>query len=93
MPRISEPGRYLWVKVVGMLKQNWATVESSNAAGVQVRFITDTGGIFDEMTFGSEAEADAKETARLGRVLLRYLIRYLIGCLKDKGLSRIRLSP
>ena len=59
MPRISEPGRDLWVKVVGMLQQNWAAIEPSDAAGLQVRFITDTGGIFDEMTFASEADAVA----------------------------------
>ena len=49
----------LWVKVVGMLQQNWAAIDPADPAAVRVRFITDTSGVFDEMTFSSEAEAVA----------------------------------
>lgn len=49
----------LWVKVVGMLQQNWAAIEQTDSAGVRICFITDTSGVFDEMTFGSAAEAVA----------------------------------
>ena len=41
-----------------MLQQNWAAVESG-AEGVRVYFINDTGVVFDEMAFISEAEAIA----------------------------------
>lgn len=59
MPRSNESGCDLWVKVVGMLQQNWAAIEPTDAAGVRVCFITDTGGVFDEMTFFSDTEAVA----------------------------------
>lgn len=59
MPRINEAGCDLWVKVVRMLQQSWAAIEENGAAGVRVCFITDTGGVFDEMNFASEAEAIA----------------------------------
>ena len=59
MPRSSQPDCDLWVKIVGMLQQNWAAVEPTDAAAVRVIFITDTSGVFDEIAFGSEAEAVA----------------------------------
>ena len=59
MDEAPDIGSDLWVKVVGMLQQNWAVIEPNDATGVSARFITDTGGIFDAMTFASEAEAVA----------------------------------
>jgi hypothetical protein len=52
-------GDDLWVKVVEMLQQNWATIEPEPSGGVHVYFVSDTGGIFDKMSFGSKAEAVA----------------------------------
>ncbi len=55
LPPIS--GNDLWVRVVEMLQQNWAAIEADASGAVRVYFVSDTGGIFDEMTFTSEAEA------------------------------------
>lgn len=52
-----------WVKVVEMLQQNWALIESVPAGGVCVYFISDTSGVFDEISFSSVDEA----IAALGR--------------------------
>ena len=51
--------RDYWVKVVGMLEQNWALIETGNAASPDVRvfFIGDTSGVFDEMSFRSSDDA------------------------------------
>jgi hypothetical protein len=51
--------RDFWVKVVGMLEQNWALIETGDAAshGVRVFFIGDTSSVFDEMSFGSSDDA------------------------------------
>lgn len=51
--------RDFWVKVVGMLEQNWALVETSDdqSAEVRVFFMGDTSGVFDEMSFPSTDEA------------------------------------
>ena len=50
-------GDHLWVKVVEMLQQNCTAIEPAVSGAVHVYFISDTGGVFDEMTFASEAEA------------------------------------
>jgi hypothetical protein len=52
-------GDRLWVKVVEMLQQNWAATERDASGGVRIYFISDTGGVFDEMAFASETEAIA----------------------------------
>lgn len=54
-------GNDLWVKVVGMLQQNWASVEPLDKE-VAVFFITDTSQVFDGMTFESVADAEAALT-------------------------------
>lgn len=46
-----------WVKVVEMLQQNWALVETEGADAVRVYFINDTGGVFDEMAFPTASAA------------------------------------
>jgi hypothetical protein len=45
-----------WFKVVEMLQQNWALIDS-DSAGVVVYFFGDTGGVFDELRFPSTEEA------------------------------------
>lgn len=49
-------GRDYWFKVIEMLQQNWALIDS-DAAGVVVYFFDDTGGVFDEMHFRSQDAA------------------------------------
>jgi hypothetical protein len=51
-------GNDLWVKVVSMLQQNWASVELTDK-GIEVSFVTDAGQIFDRLTFSSAEEAQA----------------------------------
>jgi len=46
-----------WVKVIEMLQQNWAVIEPDATTGVRLYFITDTSGVFDEITFVSTVEA------------------------------------
>jgi len=47
-----------WIKVVGMLQQNWALVEiNQEHANYDVFFITDASGVFDSMPFPTEKEA------------------------------------
>jgi hypothetical protein len=45
-----------WVKVVGMLQQNWALIESETQS-VRVYFVNDTSGVFDEIAFASASSA------------------------------------
>jgi len=52
-------GDDLWVKVVDMLQQNWAAIDSAELEGVRVYFISDAGDVFDEIAFDSEAQAIA----------------------------------
>ena len=53
-----------WVKVVEMLQQNWAVIVPRDDA-VLVVFYRDTRGVFDQLVFGSAAEA-ADALARHG---------------------------
>jgi len=50
--------RDYWVKVVGMLQQNWALVDADAEGIARVYFIGDTSLIFDEMEFGTVQEAE-----------------------------------
>jgi hypothetical protein len=45
-----------WVKVVEMLQQNWALIEDE-MPGVRVYFISDIGGVFDQIAFPSASSA------------------------------------
>jgi hypothetical protein len=51
--------RDYWVKIVGMLEQNWALVETgeNQFAEARVFFLGDTSGVFDEISFPSSEEA------------------------------------
>ena len=57
---VSEPSSIsaadLWVKIVEMLQQNWAAIEPDGDC-VRLSFISDTGGVFDQMMFRSKGEA------------------------------------
>jgi hypothetical protein len=57
---VSTKSGDFWVKVVEMLQQNWALIDIKADGSVRVFFISDTGGVFDEMAFPS---ADAAERA------------------------------
>lgn len=46
-----------WVKVVGMLQQNWALISPEHADSVRVDFITDASGIFDSLSYATKDEA------------------------------------
>src|SRR4051812_17082493 len=46
-----------WFKVVDFLQTNWAIIEAAEE-GVHVVFIQDASGIFDQMSFGDEREAE-----------------------------------
>lgn len=46
-----------WFKVIEMLQQNWALIEPAEA-GCTVFFVSDTSGVFDELTFDTPAEAE-----------------------------------
>ena len=48
--------RDYWIKVLGMLLQNWALVEVTKT-GARVFFLDDLGNIFDELEFESKEEA------------------------------------
>lgn len=55
---IAIEGADLWVKVIEMLQQNWASIEPAEE-NVEIFFITDTSQIFDRLTFDSVADAEA----------------------------------
>ena len=45
-----------WLKVVGFLQHNWATIEPFDG-GVRAHFICDSSQVFDEMLFANVNEA------------------------------------
>lgn len=51
-------GDDLWVKVVEMLQQNWASIEPVND-GVELYFISDASQVFDRIKFASATDAGA----------------------------------
>jgi hypothetical protein len=53
---IEIKSRDYWFKIVEFLQQNWALLDQTDE-GVVVWFFGDTSGVFDEMTFPSEAAA------------------------------------
>ena len=55
-PEITIQSSDYWFKVVDFLQQNWALIEVASD-GVLVRFISDSSGVFDEMTFPSLEDA------------------------------------
>lgn len=57
--KIAIESRDFYVKVVGMLQQNWALIEPEQDGCVRIYFVTDTSGVFDALTFSSEVDANA----------------------------------
>jgi len=51
--------RDYWVKIIEMLQQNWALIDIADDGSAHVYFVTDTGGVFDELEFPSTDEAGA----------------------------------
>lgn len=49
----------LWVKVLGMLQQNWCLLEQSAGGSIDLVFFDDHGHVFDWMTLTSFDAADA----------------------------------
>lgn len=49
--------RDYWFKVVEMLQQNWALIDSQPDGSCVVYFIGDTSGVFDQLTFDSIEQA------------------------------------
>jgi hypothetical protein len=48
-----------WFKIVEMLQQNWAIIESrEKETGCTIYFIGDTSGVFDQIEFDDIAEAE-----------------------------------
>ena len=56
--KLEALGDDLWVKIVGMLQQNWASIEPVHA-GVCVYFVSDIGDIFDEIPYENTKTAEA----------------------------------
>ena len=54
---ISSPD--YWFKVIAMLQQNWALIETISTECCRVFFISDTSGVFDELEFSDLAAAEA----------------------------------
>ena len=48
-----------WVKVVGMLQQNWALVDPAASGTADVYFVDDGGGVFDQVAFPNADSAFA----------------------------------
>ncbi len=55
---ITIESRDYWFKVVEMLQQNWALIDETGS-GVTAFFVSDTGGVFDEIPFDSVDAASA----------------------------------
>jgi hypothetical protein len=49
--------RDYWFKIIEMLQQNWALVDSLPDGSCNVFFVSDTSGVFDEIRFDSIGEA------------------------------------
>lgn len=47
-----------WVKVLGMLQQNWAVVLLGDRGQATVSFVDDNGRVFDELSFPTLADAE-----------------------------------
>ena len=54
---INIGSRDFWVKLVEMLQQNWALIDDSGKS-CRVWFLSDHGGVFDELDFADHAEAE-----------------------------------
>lgn len=55
---VSIESRDYWFKVIEMLQQNWALIDAVED-GVTVYFVSDTSGVFDQISFDSVDDAKA----------------------------------
>ena len=55
---IAIESRDYWFKVVEMLQQNWALIDDAGGS-VTAFFVSDTGGVFDQLSFDSVDAARA----------------------------------
>jgi len=56
---VEVSSRDFWFKVVDMLQQNWAVIETDKGKSkFIIYFVSDTSGVFDQMEFGDIAEAE-----------------------------------
>ena len=55
---MSIRSRDYWVKVVEMLQQNWALIDTNADGSAHVFFVSDARDVFDEMDFASAEEAE-----------------------------------
>jgi hypothetical protein len=49
--------RDFWVKVVEMLQQNWALIDDEPDGSATIHFVSDSGSVFDGISFASRHEA------------------------------------
>lgn len=56
-PVIAINSQDYWVKVVGMLQQNWALVIRNDDGPCTIFFISDDSGVFDQLSFRSPNDA------------------------------------
>jgi ADP-ribose pyrophosphatase YjhB (NUDIX family) len=56
-PAIAINSQDYWVKVVGMLQQNWALVSQTGENNWTIFFIMDGSGVFDQLSFKSLRDA------------------------------------
>ena len=55
---VSIIDRDYWVKVVGMLQQNWALIDDGSEDSAIIHFVQDGSVVFDSMTVPSREEAE-----------------------------------
>ena len=55
---IAIRSRLYWVKVVGMLEQNWALIDDAPGEGAIIYFVHDRSGVFDSLPFPSRDGAE-----------------------------------
>ena len=55
--QVEVASRIYWFKIVDFLQQNWALIDRADL-GIVVYFIGDTSGVFDELSFSSNEDAE-----------------------------------
>ena len=60
----------LWVKVLGMLEQNWCVIEEGPGGGVELVFFDDHGKVFDHLPAANLHAAQAALQAVAGGAIV-----------------------
>lgn len=55
---MDEQSADYWFKVVGMLQHNWAVLTIGTEGECLIQFFSDTGGVFDSLSYETRAEAE-----------------------------------